>query len=284
MFEFVEAECGDESLRKYAELFAVCFPAAKHLTQEYLGWLYRDNPCGRVVGMDAYVDGELAAHYACIPSEVELHGAPVRSLLSLNTATHPKYQGKGLFTKLAGMTYELGSQRGYSVVYGVANANSTPGFVRKLGFQRVGSLEARIGFGRPVSMDWEKVASGSEFRRRWDFDQLRWRMRNPANLIRAVDAGMGCHELYAETDRKNVFAWGAVPRIGDIPSERRPGLLSPRLFLGICPAGAAAPRLSVSIPDWARPSPLNLIYRSLRDGGSIDPRSVFFSFIDFDAY
>jgi GNAT superfamily N-acetyltransferase len=285
MFEFMEAKYGNESLQRYVELFSVCFPAAKNLTREYLAWLYRDNPCGRVIGMDAYVEGELAAHYACIPSEIELHGVTVRSLLSLNTATHPKYQGKGLFTKLAGMTYELGLRRGYTVVYGVANANSTPGFVRKLGFQQVGSLEARIGVGRPMAMDWEKVKSGSEFRRCWDSDQLRWRMNNPANPIRAVDADTECHELYAKTDHKSVYAWGAVPRIGNIiPTERQPNLLLPRLFLGICPAGSAFSRLSLSIPDWARPSPLNLIFRSMHDNGSIDSRSVFFSFIDFDAY
>lgn len=284
MFEFVEADCSDESLQKYAKLFSVCFPSAKHLTPEYLRWLYRDNPCGQVVGMDAYVDRDLVAHYACIPSEIELRGTPAKSLLSLNTATHPDYQGKGLFTKLAAMTYELGLKLGHTVVYGVANANSTPGFVRKLGFQNVGSLEARVGFGQPISVNWEKVASTSEFRRRWDIEQLSWRLGSPSNPVRAADSGMGFHELYAKTDRKTVFAWGAVPWIGDIPSEPRPSVLLPRLFLGICPAESATPRISASIPGWARPSPLNLIYRSLRDGDSIDFKSVFFSFIDFDAY
>src|SRR5215467_4083405 len=79
----------------------------------YLQWLYRDNPCGHVVGFNAYAGDELAAHYATIPVEATLDGAPARGLLSLNTATHPTHQGKGLFTRLAERTYARASELGY---------------------------------------------------------------------------------------------------------------------------------------------------------------------------
>ena len=101
-----EARADESSIQKYIELFAACFPGASHYKAEYLRWLYRANPAGAVVGFDAW-DGEiLAAHYACVPARMLIGGRACRALLSLNTATHPSYQGKGLFTKLAAATYE----------------------------------------------------------------------------------------------------------------------------------------------------------------------------------
>src|SRR5690349_12069268 len=123
------------ALAQYGALFQACFPMTDKFTPRYLQWLYVDNPDGKAVGYDAWDGERLAAHYVCIPARAWVEGAQVPVLLSLNTATHPDYQGKGLFTKLASMTFEAGAAQGFDGVYGVANANSTPGFVRKLGFQ-----------------------------------------------------------------------------------------------------------------------------------------------------
>ncbi|MBD8881285.1 GNAT family N-acetyltransferase [Rhodanobacter sp. 7MK24] len=284
MFEFQESQCTDEALERYAALFSLCFPGANHLTPAYLRWLYRDNPCGRVVGMDALADGTLAAHYVCVPTAINLQGVEMKALLSLNTATHPSYQGRGLFTKLAELTYDLGRRMGFSSVYGVANANSTPGFLRKLGFQHVASLDARIGLGRPANIDWDRVEKDAEFSRKWSPDQLRWRMRNPANPLGLSRLGAEGSAFYAKTDRRGVIVWGEVSQVLDGIAETRPNVFLPRLSLGLYPHGAATRRFSVDIPGWARPSPLNFIYRSLRDDHRINPHAVNFSFMDFDAY
>lgn len=284
MFEFQESQCADEALERYATLFRVCFPGANHLTPAYLRWLYRDNPCGRVVGMDALVDGVLAAHYVCVPAAISFRGVETRALLSLNTATHPEYQGRGLFTKLAELTYDLGQGKGFSSVYGVANANSTPGFLRKLGFQHVASLDARIGLGRPADIDWGGVERDAEFCRKWSPEQLQWRMCNPANPLGFSRIGADGSAFHAKTDKRGVIVWGEVPQVLDGIAETRPGMFLPRLFLGLYPHGAATRRLSIDIPGWARPSPLNFIYRSLREDHRINPHAVSFSFLDFDAY
>jgi GNAT superfamily N-acetyltransferase len=114
----------------------------------------RANPDGRAVGFDAWDGERLAAHYVCVPARARVDGRLVPVLLSLNTATHPRLPGQGLFTKLAAMTFEAAGEAGFDGVYGVANANSTPGFIRKLGFQLVRPLDARSGWadlrhGRP---------------------------------------------------------------------------------------------------------------------------------------
>src|SRR5215471_2141137 len=132
----------------YAGLLESVFATGK-FSEAAVAWRYRDNPAGTVVGADAWDGERLAAHYVTCPLEATVEGRVVKGLLSLNTATHPDYQGRGLFTALAEAAYAQGAAAGYEFVVGVANANSTPGFLRRLGFQDCGRLEAGILARRP---------------------------------------------------------------------------------------------------------------------------------------
>ena len=81
----------------------------------------------------------------------------------------------------------------------------------------------------------------------------------------------------AEIDEEFITA-DLVDTIGGLPTALR-------LFIGLIPPAAQLPSLYVDIPQALRPSPLNLIYRSL--SGRIeflDPDNIFFNFLDFDAY
>lgn len=285
MYQFREVRTTPESLASYAGLFQTCFPTAHHLNEAYLSWLYDSNPDGKVVGFDAYDDGRLAAHYACIPVRLSVAGIEGTGLLSLNTATHPEHRGKGLFTKLANLTYERGKGLGYLGVYGVANANSTPGFTRKLGFTLVSPLEARIGLGPAATINWEAAIRIAEFRRIWDAQRITWRCRNPANPARITKVARGVADVWAATDKVGFSVWANVA--GDfsgLDAAGRSGHLG-ALFLGLLPEQARRFRLSVNVPQKYRPSPLNFIYRPLHDPtATLDKTKVACSFIDFDAY
>lgn len=284
--DFSPVKCDDDSYQDYTQLFQTCFPASEKFGREYLDWLYRQNPDGEVVGYDARDGDRLAAHYVCIPARARISGKDVRVLLSLNTATHPDYQGKGLFTRLAELTYAAGAQQGFDCVYGVANANSTPGFTRKLKFQLVGPLRARVGVG-PVGVDFSRMEGVAQFRRLWSGEALAWRCANPTGKILCHESGnrttllapalRGAVSACAELDR----AAGAV-----MQTEAGGGFASPlRLFVGMVPPAARKRSLYVDIPDRLRPSPLNLIYRSLSARvPAVDRDTVFFTFLDFDAY
>ena len=154
-------------LSAYSALLNATFATDK-FNVPALAWRYRDNPAGQVVGADAWDGERLAAHYVACPLEARIDGRVVRGLVSLNTATHPDYQGRGLFTKLAEAAYALGAAAGYSFVIGVANANSTPGFLRRLAFQDVGRLHAGVlarlpsGFSEaPVQVASGRLAAGA---------------------------------------------------------------------------------------------------------------------------
>lgn len=281
MLDFVRVRCDEMAYRDYVQLFAECFPGTEKFSRDYLDWLYARNPDGQVVGFDAREDGRLAAHYVCIPARAQIGSEEVRVLLSLNTATHPDYQGKGLFTKLAELTYSEGAAQGYDCVYGVANANSTPGFTRKLKFQLVGPLRACVGFGR---LGIEFADAPPQFRRIWSADALAWRCASPVNHVIARPSGSRTTILAPAL--LGGVCMAAAEIIEAAPTGVKGGFISPlRLFIGLVPTAWQRPALFLDIPDRLRPSPLNLIYRSLSGRvEALDPDAVFFTFLDFDAY
>ena len=59
---------------------------------------------------------------------------------SIDTMTHPRSQGKGVFTKLANACYGIAKERGIQLLYGFPNPSSYPGFVRKLGWKHIGDV------------------------------------------------------------------------------------------------------------------------------------------------
>ncbi|MCL2657708.1 MAG: GNAT family N-acetyltransferase [Betaproteobacteria bacterium] len=286
--DFSPVRCDEAAYADYVRLFAKCFPGVDKYSRNYLDWLYHCNPDGQVVGYDARDGDHLAAHYVCIPARAQVGDKEVRVLLSLNTATHPDYQGKGLFTQLAERTYAAGAALGYDCVYGVANANSTPGFIRKLKFQLIGPLRAMVGVGS-LGIDFADL-NALQFRRSWSPQALAWRCASPVNPVIAR-AGQD-HTIFLAP----ALFGGACMATAEIGGEASvtaahvdmtSGFASPlRLFIGLIPPSAARRlALYVDIPKTLRPSPLNLIYRSLSERmGAIDLDAVFFNFLDFDAY
>ena len=85
------------------------------------------------LGFIAYSpDGEPAAFYGVYSQPLLLDGKEVLSAQSGDTMTHKNHTGKGLFIKLATMTYALAKENGISFIFGFPNNNSYPGFVKKL--------------------------------------------------------------------------------------------------------------------------------------------------------
>lgn len=85
------------------------------------------------LGYVAYsASGQPAAFYGVYPQWMEYEGKRYLAAQSGDTMTHPAHGGKGLFTTLARMTYDLAKQEGIQFVFGFPNKNSYPGFVKKL--------------------------------------------------------------------------------------------------------------------------------------------------------
>ena len=266
-------------LSAYSALLNATFATDK-FNVPALAWRYRDNPAGQVIGADAWDGERLAAHYVACPLEARIDGQVVKGLVSLNTATHPDYQGRGLFTKLAEAAYALGASAGYSFVMGVANANSTPGFLRRLAFQDVGRLEAGVLARLPAGLSDAPV----QYRGAWRQDLLAWRLANPDGRYVATRR-RGLISVWAKTHLPFVRCGAFLPDEGQaITTSGTP--LAATLFIGLEPRMALARQGFLPLPERLRPSPLNLIWRKIGPGApdALRPDAVAINFLDFDPY
>lgn len=273
---------------RVCDLFRESMPQGPLWRTDYLRWLYFDNPAGAIIGANAWDGEQLAAHYVVMPLRASVDGRPVAAALSLNTATHPSYQRRGLFVRLAEATYDMAREQGVHHVVGVANANSTPGFVRKLGFQHVAALDAVLSLGTP-SLTPHAGAGPASWQRLWTAEDLAWRLGNPALPYRARRLSGGRVAVLAPTGRLGIQA---VLRIEDDPALA--GVVqdvlapsrstAPRLWIGLS-RSLRRPLIQRDVPERFRASPLNLIFRPLQEPGDVlDASGVEFQAIDFDAY
>ena len=82
------------------------------------------------IGFLAYdKNNEPVAFYGVIPCFIQLGNRIVPAAQSADTMTHPSHRNKGLFTRLATLTFELCRQDGIALVFGFPNQNSHHGLL-----------------------------------------------------------------------------------------------------------------------------------------------------------
>lgn len=252
------------SLGMYLELFKASFPNYK-TSLEYLNWLYFQNPNGSAVGYDAYDGESLIAHYVCVPIWIDVYEKP--SLLALNTATHPKYQGRGLLKVLANNTYEEHANN-FACVVGVANAQAIKPLTKHLGFEHLGDLELRFGI----------LDSSERGRRIYTQQEALWRAKCPGKSLSTKFYVGG----FVRFTRR---LYGVLPITAFCP-VREQTLETPkptRIFkkFGFTLDWRREQKPRIFLPKMLKPSPLSLVFRELSD--SDFTRLATWSFPDFDA-
>jgi GNAT superfamily N-acetyltransferase len=102
--------------------------------EEFVDWLYIENPAGHAFCNMALDDHKIAGQYIVIPLDFVIGGRDVKGSLSLNTFTHPDYRRQGIFTILANELYDHLAANGVRFTVGLPNEASRHGFVGKLKF------------------------------------------------------------------------------------------------------------------------------------------------------
>ncbi len=253
-----------ENLQQYVDLFAVTFPKTS-FTLEYLEWMYLQNPQGNFIGFDAISNGKVVAHYACIPIEIE--GFSQKCLLSLNTATHPDFQGQGLFKELAQHTYDTHREL-FSCVIGVANGNSEKTFLKKLGFVKLGNLELRFGI----------LNRGLDGSRLYSRNEAFWRSQCPGRKLHLREFA-GSRLLFTTKRIRGVFRLKSLVHLGQ---EQKENLEKTRHIIGFTLDWRRDSKPLLYLPKRFKPSPLNLIYKPMSEDSP--EKLTSFSYPDFDAF
>jgi GNAT superfamily N-acetyltransferase len=100
-------------------------------------WKHEQNAFGPSVQIVA-VDGEAIVGFrAFMRWRFEHRGRVLEAARAVDTATHPDYQGRGIFTRLTLRALELLHDEGVSFVFNTPNEQSRPGYL-KMGWRMVG--------------------------------------------------------------------------------------------------------------------------------------------------
>ncbi|MDO5157209.1 MAG: GNAT family N-acetyltransferase [Eubacteriales bacterium] len=135
----------ERRINEFCDLSHICFTAQANpgiIRQRYI-----ENPYEDLLMCIAEDEGRIVANYSVVPIKICVNGEIHKAALSLNTMTHPQYEGKGLFVRLASSLYDYMDTLGYAMVCGFPNNLSNGIFCAKLGWKdiyEIPTMELRL--------------------------------------------------------------------------------------------------------------------------------------------
>lgn len=127
-------------------------------------WKHLDNPFGKSPVLLAEKDGEIIGVRAFLNWEFAQNNEPLKAYRAVDTAIHPEFQGKGIFTNLSlNLIAQIG-EGGSQLIYNTPNTQSLPGYL-KMGWEKWGKLPLKMKFhmgdsgsrSKELSSDWSTV-------------------------------------------------------------------------------------------------------------------------------
>ena len=266
----------------------------------FLRWCYRDNPSGLAWERYHYIETPgggrplLVAHYVIAARRFRGPGGRrCEGALSQHSATRSGYRRSRHFTRLGLEAYAEAGAAGRVFAAGVANALSTPAFIKYLGWRQVGPLPVRViptlGRGQrdlshvEVSASWLDSAEFDDLAAAvdrhpvatwstdWTPEALRWRLSCPfarywihTSDDLALITTRTSHKKLPITVVLKTFPLkpgpGPTPATNAIRSITRWHRSAFAVYAGINPSVTVQ---GIKPPRRLQPSPLNLIVRSL---------------------
>jgi GNAT superfamily N-acetyltransferase len=115
---------------------------------EFFRWKHLENPFGRSYMLLAEADDRLVGFRSFMRWRFDLSGEPVRAVRAVDTATHPDYQGLGVFRRLTTTAIE-DLRTDTDLIFNTPNGKSLPGYLR-MGWREVMDVPIRVRVRRPL--------------------------------------------------------------------------------------------------------------------------------------
>jgi N-acetylglutamate synthase-like GNAT family acetyltransferase len=145
-------EAGDDDIPAIVNLLKSSLGEGLMLKSEtYWRWKHVDNPFGRSPVLIA-VEGSLIVGvraFMCWKWEKEKQS--VHAVRAVDTATHPDFQGRGIFSTLTKALLKKCEEQNVAFVFNTPNQKSLPGYI-KMGWREAGRLPVRVSVRRPVAI------------------------------------------------------------------------------------------------------------------------------------
>ena len=124
---------------------------------DYWCWKHLENPFGQSLVIVAEDNKEIVGVRAFMRWSFSCKNEIYSALRAVDTATHPKHQGKGIFKKLTLALLEEAKSKGFHFIYNTPNNLSRPGYL-KMGWKEFGRIGINIA---PANLLSQKESSPS---------------------------------------------------------------------------------------------------------------------------
>jgi GNAT superfamily N-acetyltransferase len=131
------------------ELIRICLgPGSVPRSREYLLWKHFNGPFGPSLGLVAIARGEIVGLRLFLRWRFVREGTTHEAVRPVDTAVHPRWRRRGIFTRLTTALVEKVRDSGCSFVFNTPNANSRRGYLR-MGWQDLGRAPLMVRICRP---------------------------------------------------------------------------------------------------------------------------------------
>jgi len=279
MIEYKESNTN--LISSYLDLYRKCFHNYnKNIA--YLNWLYKENPMGNYIGIDAHHNNKIIGQIGGIPINFKFYNNHIKTLVLINTCIEYRYRGGRVFYNLAKKLEKTLIEKDYELLIGVGNKIATPAWIRSIQLKKLCPLQSYVGF-----YDFSRIQNTINKYRiytDWNSELIQWRCLNPINKTRIFN-----YENYSLVSSETqipfvkVYAPLTFNHTRNIFFKKK--LIDPNLkiFIGL------SNEINKSfffrqIPEFFKSSPLNFLYKFLKKDFQIKKNKIFFSFLDFDAF
>jgi GNAT superfamily N-acetyltransferase len=122
--------------------------------KRFFVWKHHESPAGvspAWVAFDRARDDEVVGFRTFMRWEFEWDGRVIRAVRAVDTATHPDYQGQGIFSRLTLAALDALREEGVAFVFNTPNERSLPGYL-KMGWRIVGRLPPHLRLRSPAAL------------------------------------------------------------------------------------------------------------------------------------
>ncbi len=284
------------------------FASQKFADVRYLNWFYDNSPNGAAINGTEDDDHGRLANYSLVPQRWRNGTTTAQLGITVDACVRAGAQRGGVFSGLAERVFAESFEVGIEGTLTIANANSTPAFVNKLGFSKLNSLPVvlipafRLTLGvAHVDIDDVSIdALASDCAKRtsvgwihdWDAAALRWRLASPANdYVLHRD-----NDVWCVSTRSTFARWPIAVILALVPREGRRALSAAAVIARACRHHRAPLAIhaginsdvivrGLPIPRPFLPSPLNLLVRGFgsRTNASLTDVGTY-EFLDTDHF